>query len=49
MSEYLKLKHFVAVRPVRDKELLEKDAPKKFAAMYRSLKPLKDFLNAPFM
>ncbi|WP_160716886.1 DUF2461 domain-containing protein [Chitinophaga solisilvae] len=48
MAEYLKLKHFVAVRPVTDKELLEKDAPGKFAAMYKSLKPLKDFLNTPF-
>ncbi|SIO14039.1 DUF2461 domain-containing protein [Chitinophaga niabensis] len=49
MAEYLKLKRFVAVRPVADKELLEKDAPKKFAEVYRSLKPLKDFLNAPFL
>lgn len=49
MAEYLKLKHFVAVHPVSDKELLEKDAPKKFAGIYRSLKPLKDFLNAPFL
>lgn len=49
MAEYLKLKHFVAVRPVSDKELLEKDAPAKFAEIYRSLKPLKDFLNAPFL
>lgn len=48
MAEYLKLKNFVAVRPVSDKELLEKDAPKKFADIYKSLKPLNDFLNAPF-
>lgn len=49
MAEYLKLKHFVAVRPVTDKELLEKDAPQKFAGIYKALKPLKDFLNAPFL
>lgn len=49
MAEYLKLKHFVAVRPVSDKELLGKDAPKKFAEIYKSLKPLNDFLNAPFL
>ncbi|MGN7823657.1 DUF2461 domain-containing protein [Chitinophaga sp. 22536] len=49
MAEYLKLKHFVAVRPVTDKELLENDAPKKFAAIYKCLKPLNDFLNAPFL
>lgn len=49
VAEYLKLKYFVAVRPVSDKELLEKDAPKKFAEIYKALKPLKDFLNAPFL
>ena len=48
MSEYLKLKRFVAVRPVSDKELLEKDASKQFAHIYKALKPLNDFLNAPF-
>lgn len=48
MAEYLKLKHFVAIRPVSDKEILEKDAPGKLAEMYRSLKPLNDFLNAVF-
>ena len=45
MAEYLKLKHFVAIRPVSDEELLEKDAARKFAGMYRTLKPLNDFLN----
>ncbi|MGO4293009.1 DUF2461 domain-containing protein [Chitinophaga sp. RAB17] len=49
MAEYLKLKCFVAVRPVSDKALLEKDASKKFAEIYKSLKPLNDFLNAPFL
>lgn len=48
MAEYLKLKHFVAVRQVSDKELMEKDAPKKFAEMYSALKPLNDFLNVAF-
>lgn len=48
VAEYLKLKHFVAVHPVSDKEILEEDAPKKFAEIYKSLKPLNDFLNAPF-
>ncbi len=48
MAEYLKLKHFVAIRPVSDKEILEKDAPGKLAEMYRSLKPLNDFLNTVF-
>lgn len=48
MAEYLKLKRFVAVHPIADKELLEKDAPKKLAEIYKSLKPLNDFLNATF-
>ncbi|MCW3464950.1 DUF2461 domain-containing protein [Chitinophaga nivalis] len=49
MAEYLKLKNFVAIRPIADEELLEKNAAKKLAGMYKSLKPLKDFLNAPFL
>lgn len=49
MADYLKLKHFVAVRSVSDKELLQKDAAKKFAGIYKSLKPLNDFLNTPFL
>jgi uncharacterized protein (TIGR02453 family) len=49
MAEYLKLKNFVAVHPVSEKELLEKDASKKFAEIYKSLKPLNDFINAPFL
>ncbi|MBC9909872.1 DUF2461 domain-containing protein [Chitinophaga varians] len=49
MAEYLKLKCFVAVHPLTDKALLENDAPKKLAAIYKCLKPLNDFLNAPFL
>lgn len=45
MAEYLKLKHFIAIRPISDKELLEKNAPQKFAEIYRSLKPLNDFID----
>jgi uncharacterized protein (TIGR02453 family) len=49
MAEYLKLKCFVAIHPISDKVLLEKDASKQFAEIYKSLKPLNDFLNAPFL
>jgi uncharacterized protein (TIGR02453 family) len=49
MAEYLKLKRFVAVHSVADEELLEKDAPKRFAEVYRALKPLNDFINALFL
>jgi len=46
MAEYLKLKYFVAVHPISDKALLEQEAARKFAEIYKSLKPLNDFLNA---
>ncbi|MCE7040354.1 DUF2461 domain-containing protein [Dyadobacter sp. CY312] len=49
VAEYLKLKHFVAVHPVSDQELLEENALKRFAEIYKSLKPLNDFLNAVFL
>ncbi|MBS0028299.1 DUF2461 domain-containing protein [Chitinophaga sp. 22321] len=49
MAAYLKLKYFAAVHPVSDKELLEDAAPKKFAEIYKSLKPLNDFLNAALL
>ena len=45
MGEYLKLKHFIVVRSVTDKELLAEDAAKVFAERYKSLKPLNDFIN----
>jgi uncharacterized protein (TIGR02453 family) len=48
MAEYLKLKRFVAVHPVSDAALLEKDAASRFAEICRHLKPLNDFIHAPF-
>lgn len=46
MAEYLKLKHFIVSHPISDKELLNKDAPKKFAEILKSVKPLNDYLNS---
>lgn len=43
--EYLKLKSFVAIRPLRDEELLAKDLLKKVTATFTALMPLIQFLN----
>lgn len=48
MAEYLKLKNFVVSHPVSDAELLDKNAVKNFAKIYKSIKPMNDFLEAPF-
>ena len=45
LAEFLKLKQFVVSHPVSDAQLLQKDAAKNFAEIYKSLKPLNDFLN----
>lgn len=45
MAEYLKLKDFVAICPIAEKQLLDKNAPKDFAKIYKTLKPLNDFLE----
>lgn len=45
MAEYLKLKHFVAIRYISDEELLRKDLARKFGEIFKSVKPLNDFLN----
>lgn len=48
MAEYLKLKSFTASHPVSNQTLLEQDAAEKFAEIFRSIKPLNDFLELPF-
>lgn len=48
MAEYLKLKSFVVSHPVSDAELLEKNAAKNFAKIYKAIQPLNAFLNLPF-
>lgn len=48
MAEYLKLKSFVVIHPVSDSELSAEKAVKDFAKIYESIKPLNDFLSAPF-
>ena len=49
MAEFLKLKNFIVVHPVADDALMKEDAAKNFAKILRSIKPLNDFLSAPFL
>lgn len=48
MAEVLKLKSYIAVYNLTDREILEKDAVKKLADMFKQVKPLNDFLSGPF-
>jgi uncharacterized protein (TIGR02453 family) len=49
MGEYLKLKNFIVVCNVKDEEILDKNATKNLAKIFALMKPLNDFLNAPFL
>ncbi len=49
MAEYLKLKHFVVSHPISDEELLNPKAADHFTKIYKSIKSLNDFLEAPFL
>ncbi|MBU8884042.1 DUF2461 domain-containing protein [Kaistella sp. DKR-2] len=49
MAEYLKLKNFIVNHPISDEALMNSDAAKNFAKIYQSIKPLNDFLSAPFI
>ncbi|KQT26029.1 hypothetical protein ASG22_04915 [Chryseobacterium sp. Leaf405] len=48
MAEYLKLKSFIVVYNLKDKEILDKNAAKNIAEIFKLIKPLNDFLNTPF-
>lgn len=49
MAEYLKLKSFIVVYNLSDKEISDKSASKSLAKIFKVMKPLNDFLNAPFL
>lgn len=49
MAEYLKLKNFIVVYDLKDKEVLDKNAVKNLTNIFKLMKPLNDFLNAPLM
>lgn len=49
MAEFLKLKSFIVVHPVSNEALMRETAAKNFAQIFKSIKPLNDFLSAPFL
>lgn len=49
MAEFLKLKNFVVSHPISDESLLKENAAEEFAKIYKTMKPLNDFLERPFV
>lgn len=49
MAEFLKLKNFIVVYYLKDEEILKNEASKNLAKIFKLMKPLNDFLNAPFL
>ena len=49
MAEFLKLKSFIVVHPVSNDALMKENAAKNFGKIFKSIKPLNDFLSAPFL
>ncbi|MCS3868671.1 uncharacterized protein (TIGR02453 family) [Chryseobacterium ginsenosidimutans] len=49
MGEYLKLKNFIVIYYLKDEEILDKNAVKNLTKIFKLMKPLNDFLNAPFI
>lgn len=49
MGDFLKLKNFIVVHNLKDEELLDSKAVQNFAEIYQAIKPLNDFLEAPFL
>ena len=49
MAEFLKLKNFIVVHPISDDALMGENVTKNIAKIFKSMKPLNDFLGAPFL
>jgi uncharacterized protein (TIGR02453 family) len=49
MAEFLKLKNFIVTHPISDEELLDENAAKNFAKIFKSIQPLYAFLEKPFL
>ena len=45
MAEYLKMKHFVVSVPLKNKDLMDKNAIENFTKTYKNMSPLVEFLN----
>ena len=48
MAEYLKLKSFIGLHKLTNKDVMDKNAVQNLTAIMNSARPLNDFLNAPF-
>lgn len=48
MADFLKLKSFIGVHNLTDKDVLDENSIKNFTEILKSAKPLNDFLNTPF-
>lgn len=49
MAEYLKLKSFTVSHPISNEALFDPNAAKNFAEILKTIKPLNDFLELPFL
>ena len=49
MAEFLKLKNLIVVHPISDDDLMEENATNNMAKIFQSMKPLNDFMSAPFL
>ena len=49
IAEFLKLKNLIVVHPISDDALMEENATNNMAKIFQSMKPLNDFLSAPFL
>lgn len=48
MADYLRLKSFIGVHNLTNKDIMAKDAIENLTSIMNSAKPLNDFLNVPF-
>ncbi|WP_299183678.1 DUF2461 domain-containing protein [uncultured Chryseobacterium sp.] len=48
MAEYLKLKSFIVIYYLQNDEVMDKNAIKNITKIFKIMKPMNDFLNAPF-
>ena len=48
MAEYLKLKNLIVNYPLSDDQILGSNAPIEFAQIFKSMKPLNDFIEKSF-
>lgn len=49
MAEFLKLKSFIGVHPITNKDLMDKNAVKNVSKIFEASKPLNDFLDTPIL